>query len=115
MLLVAEGVHGLPEAVMEEGVDLAFGDEGFDGLALEHLGVVGDGVDDFGREDEEAAVDPAAFVGGLFLEGVDLGVLEAEGAEAGDGLDAGEGDELAVLPCGTAMEAVMSTSATPSP
>jgi hypothetical protein len=37
MLLVAEGVHGLPEAVVEEGLDLAAGDEGFDGLALEHL------------------------------------------------------------------------------
>ncbi len=114
MLLVAEGVHGLPEAVVEEGVDLASGDEGFDGFAFEHLEVVGDGVDGLGLEDEEAAVDPAALVGGFFLEGVDLGVLEAEGAEAGDGLDAGEGDELAVLlvegdECGE------STSATPSP
>ena len=72
-------------------------DELLDGLALEHLAVVGDGVDDLGREHEEAAVDPAAFVGGFFLEGVDLRVLEAEGAEAGDGLDAGEGGQLAVL------------------
>ena len=72
------------------------GDEGFDGLALEHPAVVLDFGDDFGGEDEEAAVDPAAFVFGFFLEGVDVGVLEAEGAEAGDGLDAGEGDEFAV-------------------
>ena len=97
MLLIAKGVHGLPEAVVEEGVDLAFRDERFDGFALEHLEIVGDGVDGFGFEDEEAAVDPAALVGGFFLEGVDLGVFEAESAEAGDGLDAGEGDELAVV------------------
>ena len=62
MLFVAEGVHGLPEAVMEEGVDLALVDEGFDGFALEHLGVGGDGFEDFWGEDEEASVDPAAFV-----------------------------------------------------
>ena len=96
VVFVAEGVHGLPEAVVEESVDFALGDEGFDGFALEHLGVVGDGGDDLGGEDEEAAVDPAAFAGGFFLEGVDLGVLEAEGSEAGYGLDAGEGGELAV-------------------
>ena len=96
LLLVAEGVHGLPEAVVEEGLDFAFGDEGFDGLALEHPAIVLDLVDDFGGEDEEAAVDPAAFVLGFFLEGVDVVVLEAEGAEAGDGLDAGEGDQFAV-------------------
>ena len=69
LLLVAEGVHGLPKAVMKEGVDFAFGDERFDGLALKHLGVVGDGVDGgLAREDEEAAVDPAAFIFGFFLE-----------------------------------------------
>ena len=96
MLFVAEGVHGLPEAVVEEGVDFAFFDETFDGFALEHLGVVGDGVDGSGLEDEESAVDPSALVLGFFLEGVDLGVFEAEGSEAGDGLDAGEGDGL---PC----------------
>ena len=98
--VVAQGVHRLPEAVVEEGMDLASGDEGFEGLALEHLRVVGDGVDDLRREDEEAAVDPAAFVVGFFLEGVDLRVLDAERAEACDGLDAGQRDELAVLRCG---------------
>ena len=51
----------------------------------------------FGFEDEEAAVDPAALVGGLLLEGVDLRVLKAECAEAGDGLNTCEGDELAVF------------------
>src|SRR5271167_1056887 len=48
LVFVSEGVHGLPEAVVEEGVDFALGDEGFDGFALEHLRVVGDGVEDFG-------------------------------------------------------------------
>jgi hypothetical protein len=48
LLLVAEGVHGLPEAVVGEGLDLAAGDQGFDGLALEHPVVVFNLGDDFG-------------------------------------------------------------------
>ncbi len=84
MLLVAEGVHGLPEAVVHEGLNFAAGDEGFDGLTLEHPAVVFDFGDDFGGEDEEASVDPAALVFGFLLEGVDVVVVfEAEGSEAG--------------------------------
>src|SRR6266702_1216330 len=97
LLLVAEGVHCLPEAVVEEGLHLTPGDEGLDDLALEHPAVVLDLLDHLGRQDKEAAVDPSAFVFGLLLEGVDVVVFQSEGAEPGDGLDAGEGDELAVF------------------
>ena len=88
MEFVAECIHGLPKAVVEKRVDLAFRDEALDGFAFEHLAVVGDAVDDFRREDEEAAVDPSAFVAGFFLEGINLRVMEAESAEARDGLHA---------------------------
>jgi len=65
VLLIAESVHGLPEAVMQEGVNLSLSNQGFDGFTLEHLNVVGDGADGIGRENEEAAVDPAAFAWGF--------------------------------------------------
>ena len=72
------------------------GRRGRDGFLLEHLAIVRDVGEDVGLENEEAAVDPAAFVARLLPEGEDLGVLEAESAEACGGLDAGHGDALAM-------------------
>ncbi len=67
MLLVAQRIHRLPEAFMEEGLDLASFDKGLDRFAFEHLRIVGDGIDRFWIEDKETAIDPPALIGGLLL------------------------------------------------
>src|ERR1700730_1823153 len=88
MLLIAQRIHRLPEASMEEGLDLALCDKRLNRLAFEHLRIVGDGIDRLWIEDEESAVDPPALVGGLLLERIDLRVFEPKGAEAGQRLHA---------------------------
>ena len=100
MQLVAQGVHGLPEAVVTEGGELAFQGQTFHGLSLPDGGVAFDVVDDLGGEDEEAAVDPGAVAVGLFLEASDLvlAVVQIERAEAAWWLGGGEGGEFALFP-----------------
>jgi len=94
LLAIPEGVHSLPEAPMEEGLDFSARDQGVDGFLLEHLVIVGNVGKDVGLKHEEAAIDPATFIMRLFAKGEDLGVLETECAEASHGLDAGHGDAL---------------------
>src|SRR6266550_1470401 len=82
---------------MEEGLDLALCDEGLDRFAFEHLRIVGDGINRFSIENEEAAVDPAALVAGLFLKGVDLSVLQSQRSETRKGLHTGQRNEFVVV------------------
>src|SRR4030095_13333316 len=56
---IAHGVHGLPEAVMAEGGELAASRELLQGFLLPHGIIASDEVDDRLREHEEAAVDEA--------------------------------------------------------
>src|SRR6185437_16991227 len=97
LVFIAQRIHGLPEAAVQIGLDLAARHERLDRLPLEHPEVVVDFGDNLGREHEEAAVDPAAFVFRLLLKRVDVGLLDAERAEARDRLHAGEGDKLAMV------------------
>src|SRR5260370_18922810 len=96
MLLVAQRIHGLPEAFMKEGLDLALCNESFDRLAFEHLRIVGDRIDRLWIENEEAAVDPPALVAGLLLEGVDLSVLQSQRSETRKRLHTGQRNQLVV-------------------
>src|SRR6187402_805813 len=96
LLLVAECVHGLPESVVEEGLHLALCNKGLQRFPLKHPGVILDLFKHAGGQNEEAPVDPAAFVFGLFLEGVDVVVLESECSKACQGLNGGERDFLTV-------------------
>src|ERR1700733_4134244 len=94
MLFVAQRIHRLPETFMEERLNLASFDKGLDRFAFKHLRIVGDGIDRLWIEDEEAAVDPPTLIGGLLLERVDLGVFEAQRAEAGQRLNTRKSNQL---------------------
>lgn len=98
MQLVAQGVHGLPEAVVAIGGELAFMGQALHGFTLPDGGVAVDVVDDLGGEDEEAAVDPGAVPVGLFLEAGDLGFREIECAKATGWLGGGQGGQFALFP-----------------
>ena len=95
-LLVAQGVHWLPEPMMKVGLDLLLGGEFLDWAALECSAFVGDFADDRRRKDKEAAVDPAAFALRLLLKGSDLGSFEAEAAEPGSGVNGRDRGQLPV-------------------
>src|SRR5258708_20159261 len=81
---------------MKESLNLALCDESFDRFAFEHLRIVGDRIDRFRIENEEATVDPPALVSGLFLKGVDLSILQAQRSETRKRLHAGQRNELLV-------------------
>src|SRR4029077_12205963 len=90
-----------PEALMEEGLDLALRDKSFDRFAFEHLQIVGDCIDRLWIENEEAAVDPPALVAGLFLERIDLSVLQTQRSKTRKGLHACQRNEfvMALVKC----------------
>ena len=113
--LVPKSVHGLPEAAVLVGHQLAFTGEGFQRFALEHRGVPLDEVEDARLEDEEAGVDPSAVPLRLLLEPADPSVLrEIEGAESPAWLG---GTDRRLLPVARwkATSFRMSMSDTPSP
>ena len=84
------------------------------GLLLPDGSVALDQIDDFRRQDEEAAVDPRVVADRLFLEMIDDAVVERQGAEPGGGRTP---VSVANPRCAlwNAINAVMSTSETPSP
>ena len=65
-------------------------------FAFPYGGVTVDGVDDLEREDEEAAVDPAAIALWFLLKGLYAIFVEVQGTEPPRGLNRGQGRELAV-------------------
>ena len=94
-----EGVHGLPEALMEVGAELAVAGEIFHGGLFEHYGGVGgEVVEDFAVADHVASVDEAAFCLGFFVESGDGAFgFDAELAEAAWWVDGCEGADFVGL------------------
>jgi len=81
---------------VEESLDLAVCGQLFDGFGFEGGRFVRNLVDDGGREDKEAAVDPAAFTFWFFLEGIDGGPVDVESSEPSYRADRGDRDLLSV-------------------
>ncbi len=80
---VAQRVHRLPEALVPVGHQLAVRGEPLERAALPERLVVGNEIEHVGREDEEAAVDPALADLRLLLELDDRVALAAEGRRIG--------------------------------
>lgn len=64
-MLIAKGIHRLPEAVVEERLDLALFDQGFHGFALEHPFIILYFIEHSWRQNKESAIDPATLVLGF--------------------------------------------------
>jgi hypothetical protein len=95
-LLVADGVHALPEGVVPVGHELAVARQPLERLPLELRRVAVDVVEDLRLEHEERAVDPALADLRLLRELGDLVAVEIEVPVARGRPDRREGGQLAV-------------------
>ena len=90
MILVAQGIHGLPEAGVTVGGKLTVAGQALHRLTLPERSVAVDEVDDVRGQHEEPAIDPGTVALGLLLEALDLIAVEVERAETPRRLDGGE-------------------------
>src|ERR1700736_3683126 len=72
VLLVAQRIHGLPEAPMHPGGQLTVRSQIFHGFLFPNRIMAVDEFQHAGLENEDAAVDEAPFGGWLLLEGTEL-------------------------------------------
>src|ERR1700712_2936953 len=86
VVLVAQGIHRLPEAFVEKYLQLAVARQVLHRLSFPYGRVVCDVVEYFRRKHKKAAVDPAAIALRFFLEAGDLRPFEVECAETPGGL-----------------------------
>src|ERR1700721_1000243 len=91
MLLIAQRVHGLPEAPMHPRRQLPVRRQIFHRFLFPHRFVPVDQLQDAGLENEESAVDESAFRRRLLLERDDPRILRHDTAEARRRLDAADG------------------------
>ena len=96
LLPFADRVHRLPEALVFVGHQLPILRKPHQGGAFPDGRVIVEVFGDLGRQDEIAAIDDAAIVGGLFGKLVDLTGADIEAAEARGGRDGGDGGHLAM-------------------
>ncbi len=97
MDFITQCIHGLPEAAVREGVELASAGKLLERLAFPTDAVTFDIVEHARFQDEEATVDPGAIARGFLLETVNVTVcLELNGAIAAGRLNGGQGRKLAV-------------------
>src|SRR3546814_8197893 len=66
---------------MEEALELALGSDLLQRAVFPDVGIAADMVEHSVRQDEEAAIDPSALVGRLFLKTEDDRALDAEATE----------------------------------
>lgn len=71
MLAVAQRVHRLPEAFVKICAQVVLGGQTLERFAFPDRAVAFDVIRDIARQDEESAVDPAAFLERFFDEGGD--------------------------------------------
>src|SRR4051794_9156941 len=95
LLALAQGVHRVPEAPVEVGLQVPLGGQRLERLALPHGRVAVDVAPDVGLEDEEAAVDPRAVPARLLEEPGDAVAVDLQRAEATARLHGGDGGERA--------------------
>src|ERR1700674_4876933 len=97
MVLIAQGVHWLPEAAMMEGAQLIGLGELLQGILLEWSRVARNIFAHLGREYEEATIDPLAVARGLLLEIKNRIVPHHQRTEASGGLHCGQRCKSAML------------------
>src|ERR1700679_3425686 len=96
MLLIAQRVHGLPEAPMHPRRQLPIRRQIFHRFLFPHRFVAFDQFQDAGIENEESAVDESALRRGLLLERDDPRILRHDAAETRRRSDAAPGGLSAV-------------------
>src|ERR1700745_213074 len=97
MLLIAQRIHGLPKALMEERLNLSLRDQSFNRLAFKHLRIFRHGFYRLWIEDEEPSIDPSALVTGLFLKGIDLSIFQPQCSEPRKRLNTGQRNQFLVI------------------
>jgi len=88
MVLVAQGIHGLPEPFMTDSRQLLLAGQLLQRFAFPDGGIVINEVDHFGLQHKKAPVDHATIAFGFFLEsgyfvGLDIQCAEAAGRVGG--------------------------------
>src|SRR3546814_20526990 len=81
---------------MEEALELALGSDLLQRAVFPDVGIAADMVEHSVRQDEEAAIDPSALVGRLFLQTEDARAPDAEATEPAWGAPGGDRTNPAV-------------------